>query len=48
MALNVTFEPGSNTIQKCKIAYGGMAPVTKLAVKTAAEMIGKSVKIYDK
>lgn len=41
MAINVTFEPGSTIIKKSAIAYGGMAPITKLATETCNHMKGK-------
>ncbi|XP_008556718.1 xanthine dehydrogenase [Microplitis demolitor] len=41
MALNVIFKENSNEILQVHLAYGGMAPITKLAVKTSQTMIGK-------
>ncbi|XP_034952751.1 xanthine dehydrogenase [Chelonus insularis] len=41
MALNVIFEANSNIISEAHLAYGGMAPMTKLAVKTCRNMAGQ-------
>ncbi|XP_043271749.1 xanthine dehydrogenase isoform X2 [Venturia canescens] len=41
MALNVTFKPETNEIVEARLAYGGMAPTTKLAVETCRQMVGK-------
>ncbi|KAH0534856.1 xanthine dehydrogenase [Cotesia glomerata] len=41
MALNVIFKTNSNEILEIHLAYGGMAPTTKLAIKTTKNMIGK-------
>ena len=46
MALNVIFEPGTNKIVKAHLAYGGMAPTTKLAVNTCRDMVGKCVQTF--
>lgn len=48
MALNVTFKPNTNEIIEAHLAYGGMAPTTKLAVNTCRGMIGKYVGIRRK
>ncbi|KAL4716403.1 hypothetical protein ACJJTC_006765 [Scirpophaga incertulas] len=39
-AINVDFEERSNVIKNINIAYGGMAPITKLATKTSHSLIG--------
>ncbi|XP_011311010.1 xanthine dehydrogenase/oxidase [Fopius arisanus] len=41
MALNVIFRNGTDEILEAHLAYGGMAPTTKLAVKTCEQMVGK-------
>ncbi|XP_070496875.1 xanthine dehydrogenase-like [Chironomus tepperi] len=40
-AINIKFDEGSNIIKEARIAFGGMAPTTVLATKTAAKIIGK-------
>lgn len=40
MAFNVFFQPGTDEISEAHLAYGGMAPTTKLALKTCEKMIG--------
>ncbi|KAK0098372.1 hypothetical protein PV326_008961 [Microctonus aethiopoides] len=42
MALNVFFHSGTNKIMDVHLAYGGMAPTTKLAIETCRKMIGKN------
>jgi xanthine dehydrogenase/oxidase len=41
-AFNVTFESDTNIIESAKLAFGGMAPTTILAPKTAALMKGRA------
>lgn len=41
MALNVFFERGSNIVQRSFMAFGGMAPWTKMAVETCKNMTGR-------
>ncbi|XP_076238841.1 xanthine dehydrogenase rosy isoform X2 [Calliopsis andreniformis] len=41
IALNVFFEPGTSTVHKAYLAFGGMAPTTVLARKTCESMIGR-------
>ncbi|XP_063994922.1 xanthine dehydrogenase-like [Diachasmimorpha longicaudata] len=41
MALNVIFKSETDEIIRAHLAYGGMAPTTKLAVKTCEQMLGK-------
>jgi xanthine dehydrogenase/oxidase len=41
-AFNVTFESDTNIIESVKLAFGGMAPTTILALKTAALMKGRA------
>ncbi|XP_015600760.1 xanthine dehydrogenase [Cephus cinctus] len=41
MALNVFFELGTNEIRDAYMAFGGMAPTTKLARDTCSYMIGR-------
>lgn len=41
MALNVIFQPETTVITEAHLAFGGMAPTTKLAVKTCSDMAGK-------
>ncbi|KAG7306042.1 hypothetical protein JYU34_008617 [Plutella xylostella] len=40
-AINVEFEDNSNVIKNMNIAYGGMAPVTKIATKTGNSLKGQ-------
>uniref|UniRef100_A0A336MDC5 Xanthine dehydrogenase n=1 Tax=Culicoides sonorensis TaxID=179676 RepID=A0A336MDC5_CULSO len=40
-AFNVTFEDGTNIVRKAAFSYGGMAPTTVLAMKTAEYFVGK-------
>ncbi|XP_053612795.1 xanthine dehydrogenase [Plodia interpunctella] len=40
-AVNVEFEDNTNVIKNIVIAYGGMAPVTKIASKTSHALIGE-------
>lgn len=53
IALNVEFEENADKISKLSIAFGGMAPVTVLAVQTCQQVIGHQwndallVKIYN-
>jgi xanthine dehydrogenase/oxidase len=41
MAANVEFNPGTNIIKDISLSFGGMAPVTVLAMKTKSMLIGK-------
>ncbi|XP_030559376.1 xanthine dehydrogenase [Drosophila novamexicana] len=41
-AVNVSFEPGSNVVQRIQMAFGGMAPTTVLAPRTSDLMVGQS------
>ncbi|XP_015125064.1 xanthine dehydrogenase-like, partial [Diachasma alloeum] len=41
MALNVIFKTETDEITEAHLAYGGMAPTTRLAVKTCEQMLGK-------
>lgn len=41
-AFNVTFQEGTNIVEKASFSYGGMAPTTVLATKTAEYFIGKT------
>lgn len=41
LAANVEFEPGTNTIKDISLAFGGMAPITLVAVKTQNKLTGK-------
>jgi xanthine dehydrogenase iron-sulfur cluster and FAD-binding subunit A len=41
MAANVVFSPGTNTIKDISLAFGGMAPITVLAMKTKSKVVGK-------
>ncbi|XP_015122613.1 xanthine dehydrogenase [Diachasma alloeum] len=41
MALNVIFKSETDEITEAHLAYGGMAPTTRLAVKTCEQMLGK-------
>ncbi|XP_015117328.1 xanthine dehydrogenase [Diachasma alloeum] len=41
MALNVVFKHETDEIMEAHIAYGGVAPTTKLAVKTCEKLVGK-------
>ena len=40
-SLMVRFEPGTNVIQQLRMAYGGMAACTKMAVNTAERLKGR-------
>lgn len=40
-AFNVLFKAGSDVVEQLHLAFGGMAPTTVLATKTAAALIGK-------
>lgn len=40
-ALNVEFKHGSKTVKSISMAFGGMAPTTVLAVRTAAALVGR-------
>ncbi|CAH0702363.1 unnamed protein product [Spodoptera exigua] len=40
-AINVEFESNTNVIKYINVAYGGMAPVTKLATKTGESLKGE-------
>ncbi|XP_026751930.2 xanthine dehydrogenase [Galleria mellonella] len=40
-AINITFEDYTNIIKNINIAFGGMAPVTKIASKTSQSLIGE-------
>ena len=39
--IRVQFEENSNVIKEMAFGYGGMAPITVMATKTAASMVGK-------
>ncbi|XP_053662895.1 xanthine dehydrogenase-like [Anopheles marshallii] len=39
-AFNVCFQPGTDVVQEIHLAFGGMAPTTVLAKKTAAALVG--------
>jgi xanthine dehydrogenase/oxidase len=41
LAASVEFEPGTNTIKDISLAFGGMAPITLVAVKSQNKLIGK-------
>jgi len=41
VATNVEFKPGTDIIQDISMAFGGMAPITVVAVKTKKKLIGK-------
>lgn len=41
VAANVEFKPGTDIIQDISLAFGGMAPITVVAVKTKKKLIGK-------
>ena len=41
MALNVTFKPESDVVEKAKLAFGGMGPTTLMARTTCQAMIGE-------
>jgi xanthine dehydrogenase/oxidase len=41
MAANVEFNPGTMVIKDISLAFGGMAPITVLAMKTKSRLIGK-------
>ncbi|CAK6983920.1 xanthine dehydrogenase/oxidase [Scomber scombrus] len=40
-AMSVTFTPGTNSVEDLKLSYGGMAPTTVLAKKTASKVLGR-------
>ncbi|XP_038045060.1 xanthine dehydrogenase/oxidase-like [Patiria miniata] len=39
--MRVVLKPGTNEVQDCTIAYGGMAPTTVLATKTMKNIMGR-------
>lgn len=41
MAANVELKPGTDIIQDINLAFGGMANITVVAVKTKEKLIGK-------
>ncbi|XP_011310367.1 xanthine dehydrogenase [Fopius arisanus] len=41
MAMNVEFRDGTDEIVEAQVAYGGVAPMTRLAVKTCGKIVGK-------
>uniref|UniRef100_A0A3Q3GIU0 Xanthine dehydrogenase/oxidase n=1 Tax=Kryptolebias marmoratus TaxID=37003 RepID=A0A3Q3GIU0_KRYMA len=40
-AMSVTFTPGTDVVEDLKLSYGGMAPITVLAKKTANKLLGR-------
>uniref|UniRef100_A0A673BTV6 Xanthine dehydrogenase n=1 Tax=Sphaeramia orbicularis TaxID=375764 RepID=A0A673BTV6_9TELE len=40
-AMSVTFSPDTSLVEELKLSYGGMAPTTVLAERTAKELIGR-------
>ncbi|CAK6980440.1 xanthine dehydrogenase/oxidase [Scomber scombrus] len=40
-AMSVTFTPGTDSVEDLKLSYGGMAPTTVLAKKTASKVLGR-------
>ncbi|XP_042260124.1 xanthine dehydrogenase/oxidase isoform X3 [Thunnus maccoyii] len=40
-AMSVTFTPGTNVVEDLRLSYGGMAPTTVLAKKTANKVLGR-------
>lgn len=40
-AMSVTFTPGTDVVEDLKLSYGGMAPTTVLAKKTANKLLGR-------
>lgn len=40
-AFSATVNPTTHIVEDIRIAYGGMAPTTKLALKTMKELMGK-------
>ena len=43
--MRVAFKEGSNEIEDVSLAFGGMAPITVLAKKTMAGLVGKYVDV---
>ncbi|XP_039267086.2 xanthine dehydrogenase/oxidase-like isoform X1 [Styela clava] len=41
-AMHVSFEPGTKTIKKLSIAFGGMAAITKVPTQTMSKTIGRT------
>lgn len=41
LAANVEFKPGTDIINDISLSFGGMAPITVVAVKTQNKLIGK-------
>ena len=39
--IRVLFEENSNIIKEMAFGYGGMAPITVMAIKTMAAVVGK-------
>ncbi|KAM3585325.1 uncharacterized protein V6R79_014495 [Siganus canaliculatus] len=40
-AMSVTFSPGTDAVEELRLSYGGMAPTTVLAKKTAERLLGR-------
>ncbi|XP_053170512.1 xanthine dehydrogenase/oxidase [Scomber japonicus] len=40
-AMSVTFTPGTDSVEGLRLSYGGMAPTTVLAKKTASKVLGR-------
>ncbi|XP_037552441.1 xanthine dehydrogenase/oxidase isoform X2 [Nematolebias whitei] len=40
-AMSVTFTPGTDVVEDLRLSYGGMAPTTMLAKKTANKLLGR-------